>query len=264
MRKYSEIIKIFFKTQIAYRFDVAMTVLFTVSKILFAYILWGAIFGQKDTVAGFTFPMMLSYYIISSFLSQIEMSNGVSEEISARIKGGTFSKYMVIPASTQGYFIAQTFGTMAFYLLFIFAATVVWVLLFGVKFIITNSIPLVLAAVIMVILGLLFMVQFNYFLGVLAFKFQDIGIFLMIKGNIVAFVTGTLVPLVLLPQGFVYAMRFFPFYYVTYLPSMLLIKKNENEALIGIIVISAWLLLFTMLNKLAYNKLRVVFDGVGI
>lgn len=116
MRKYVEIAKILFKAQIAYRFDVAMTVLFTVTKILFAYILWGAIFGQNKTVAGFTFPMMLSYYIISSFLAQIEMSNGVSGEISERIRGGTFSKYMVIPADTQGYFIAQTFGAMAFYL----------------------------------------------------------------------------------------------------------------------------------------------------
>jgi ABC-2 type transport system permease protein len=264
MRKYIEIAKILFKAQIAYRFDVAMTVLFTVSKILFAYILWGAIFGQNKTVAGFTFPMMLSYYIISSFLAQIEMSDGVSGEIGGRIRGGTFSKYMVIPANTQGYFIAQTFGAMAFYIMFILAATVVWVLVFGIKLTITSSISLILSAVVMIILGLLFMIQLNYFLGILAFKFMDISMFLMIKGNIVAFITGTLVPLVLLPSSVVSAMRFFPFYYVTYLPSMLLIGKNENEAITGIVVLAAWLLAFSILNKLAYKKLRVVYDGVGI
>lgn len=264
MRKYIEIAKLLFKAQIAYRFDVAMTVVLTVTKILFAYILWGAIFGQNETVAGFTFPMMLSYYIISSFLAQIEMSDGVSGELSDRIRGGTFSKYMVIPANTQGYFIAQTFGAMAFYILFILTATIVWIFVFGINLTITNSLTLILAAVGMVILGLLFMIQLNYFLGILAFKFQDIGLFLMIKGNIVAFITGTLVPLVLLPSGIVSVMRFFPFYYVTYLPSMLLIGKNESEALIGIAVLAAWLLFFTVLNKLAYNKLRIVFDGVGI
>jgi ABC-2 type transport system permease protein len=264
MRKYVEIAKLLFKAQIAYRFDVAMTVVLTVTKILFAYILWGAIFGKNETVAGFTFPMMLSYYIISSFLAQIEMSDGVSGEISDRIRGGTFLKYMVIPANTQGYFIAQTFGAMVFYTLFIFAATIVWIFVFGIKLTITSSILLILSSVVMVILGLLFMIQLNYFLGILAFKFQDIGLFLMIKGNIVAFITGTLVPLVLLPSGIVSVMRFFPFYYVTYLPSMLLIGKNESEALIGIVVLAAWLLFFTILNKLAYNKLRIIFDGVGI
>ena len=120
MKKYLEIAKIHFKAQIAYRFDVAMTMVFTISKILFAYILWGAVFGQNETVAGFTFPMMFSYYIISSFLYQIEMSSGVSGEVSARIRDGSFSKYMVIPVNTQGYFIVQTLGAMMFYLLFIF------------------------------------------------------------------------------------------------------------------------------------------------
>ncbi len=264
MRKYAEIAKILFKVQIAWRFDVAISVLFTVSKILFAYILWGAIFGKNVTIAGFTFPMMLSYYITSSFLSQIEMSDGVSSEIGDRIRGGTFSKYMVVPVNTQGYFIAQSFGKMAFYLIFNLLVTVVWVFVFSIKFSVTSSIFVIIATIIMIILGFLFMIQLNYFLGILAFKFQDISIFLMIKGNIVAFITGTLVPLVLLPQGIVSIMRFFPFYYVTYLPSMLLIGKNESEALIGIIVLSAWLLLFTMLNRFAYNKLRVIYDGVGI
>jgi len=91
LKKYLEIAKISFKTQITWRFDVIMNVLFTVSKMLFAYILWGAIFSKNETVAGFTFPMMLSYYILSSFLSQIEMSGGVSSEIGDHIKGGTFS-----------------------------------------------------------------------------------------------------------------------------------------------------------------------------
>lgn len=264
MRKYAEIARILFKAQLAWRFDVAMNMIFTVSKLLFAYILWGAIYGKNETVGGFTLPMMLSYYIISSFLSQIEMSDGVSREIGDRIRGGTFSKYMVVPVNTQGYFIAQTLGAMAFYLIFNLFAAAVWVFLFGIEFTVTNSIPILLAAIVLIFLGLLFMIQLNYFLGILAFKFQEIGIFLMIKSNAVAFVTGALVPLVLLPQGIVSVMRFFPFYYVTYLPSMLLIGKNENEAFTGIVLLSGWLLSFTLLNKYAYNKLRVIYDGVGI
>lgn len=264
MIKYIEVAIILFKAQIAYRFDVAMNVLFTISKILFAYILWGAVFGQNQTVAGFTFPMMLSYYIISSFLSQIEMSGGVSGEIGDRIRGGSFSKYMVIPINTQGYFIAQTFGAMAFYLIFNLTAAVIWAFVFRAEFIITSSITIIITAVFMVILGLLFMIQLNYFLGILAFKFQDIGIFLMIKGNVVSFVTGTLVPLILLPKGIVSAMRFFPFYYVTYLPSMLLIGKNENEAFTGIVTLTVWLSVFTVINGFAYNKMRVIYDGAGI
>ena len=264
MRKYAEIAKILFKAQLVYRFDVVMSMVFTVSKILFAFVLWGAIFEQNETVGGFTFQMMLSYYIISSFLSQIEMSEGVSEEISTRIRGGTFSKYMVIPVNTQGYFIAQTVGALGFYVLFILLATALWVLVFGVELVLTGSVAMLLAAAGMVILGLLFMIQLNYFLGVLAFQFLDINFFLMIKGSIVTFITGALIPLALLPEGIQSVMRVFPFYYVTYLPSMLLIGKNGNEAVMGIVTLSIWLMGMTLLNKYAYNRLRVVYDGVGI
>ena len=96
--------------------------LFTVSKILFAYLLWGIIFRQKDEVAGFTFHGMLSYYIVSSFLSQLDMSEGISGEISWRIRNGAFTNYMVLPMSTEGYFIAMEVGVVLFYLAFDFLA----------------------------------------------------------------------------------------------------------------------------------------------
>jgi ABC-2 type transport system permease protein len=86
----------------------------------------------------------------------------------------------------------------------------------------------------------------------------------MIKGNIVSFVTGTLVPLALLPQNIVSVMKYFPFYYVTYLPSMLFIGRNENEAFTGIITLAVWLSAFTFINGFAYNKMRVIYDGAGI
>ena len=264
MSKYLEVAKLLFKAQIIWRFDVAMSVVFTVSKIAFAYLLWGAVFGENITVSGFTFPAMISYYIISSFLSQIEMSEGVSREIGERIKEGSFSKYMVLPVNIQRYFISQTFGAMSFYSIFNLASAILWKFIFNIDFVLTSNIWVIPAALLMVILGLIFMIQLNYFLGLLAFKFEDIGFFLMVKNNIVSFITGTLIPLVLLPHSIVSFMRFFPFYYVTYLPSMLLIGRNEDEAVVGIIILMGWISAFAFFNKIAYGKLRVAYDGVGI
>jgi len=153
---------------------------------------------------------------------------------------------------------------VAYYFIFVAIGTILWVLLFGVGFVITSDILTILSTIVIIILGLLFMIQLNFFLGMLAFKFQDIDFFLMIKSNIVSFVTGGLVPLMLLPQSIVSVMKIFPFYYVTYLPSMLLIGKNEHEAVTGIIMLSIWLFVFVLLNKITYGKMRVIYDGVGI
>lgn len=264
MRKYIEISKVLFKAQLAWRFDIVFNMIFTITKIIFAYILWGAIFGDKDIVSGFTFQAMLSYYIISSFLSQLQMSDGISSEISERIRNGTFSKYMVIPAEPLAYFTAQTVGATAFYLIFNLIAATVWIVIFKVKFVFTNSLLMIFAALIICLLGMFFMVQFNYFLGILAFKFGDIGLFLMIKGNAIAFITGSMIPLTILPETVLNIMRCLPFYYITYLPSMLLIGRNDNEALIGIIALIAWILVFLPVNKLLYKILRIKYDGTGI
>ncbi|MBC7958458.1 MAG: ABC-2 family transporter protein [Vallitaleaceae bacterium] len=264
MKKYIEIAKILFKAQLTWRFDIAFNMLFTITKILFAYILWGAIFGEQNEIAGFSFNTLLTYYIISSFLSGLDMSERISGEISAHIRDGSFSKYMVLPVKIIRHFGAQTVGTTSFYMLFNILAAVVWVFIFKIQFAITSNVGTILSAILIVILGLVFMVQLSFFLGILTFKFQDIWIFLMIKGTFVAFITGTMIPLVLLPQGIVSVMRFFPFYYVTYLPSMLFVGRNQNEIGVGFITLFIWVLIFIPINQLTYNRLRIKYDGVGI
>ena len=263
-RKYAEVAKITYKAQLAWRFDIAFNMAFTIIKILFAYIIWGTIFGERETVAGFQFDSMLSYYIISSFLSQMEMSDGVSGEISGRIREGSFSKYMVVPIHIERYFLAQTWGAASFYSLFNLGAAAVWVFLFGIRFTFTYNTGVIVLSIIMILMGLIFMVQLNYFLGILTLKFQDIQLFLMIKNSLVAFITGTMLPLSLLPAAVTSVMRFFPFYYVTYLPSMLLLGQNTGEGIQGLFILAGWNVLFIVLNKITYNRLRVRYEGVGI
>nr|WP_308628683.1 ABC transporter permease [uncultured Eisenbergiella sp.] len=264
MRKYGETAVIYFKAQLIWRADAVFNMLFTITKIIFAYVLWGAVFEGKESIAGFTFHSMLSYYIISSFLSQIEMSGGISGEISSRIRNGTFSKYMVIPMNIEKYFLAMEAGVVAFYLLFDFLAAGVWIFIFRIRFIFTSDAFVITCAVLMVFLGLLFMVQLNYYLGLLTLRYEEISTFLMIKDNLISLITGTIVPLTLLPGGMIAWMRLLPFYYVTYLPSMLFTGRCGEEALRGVIILAGWCIFMELLNRRTYQKYRLKYDGVGI
>lgn len=264
MRKYVEIAVIYLKTQLVWRADIIFNMIFTVGRILFAYLLWGAVFEGKEQIAGFTFHGMLSYYIINSFLTQLEMSSGISGELSARIRNGTFSKYLVIPVSVEGYFTAMEVGIVAFYLVFDFLAAVIWIFLFGIEFVFVREISMILCAVILILLGLFFMVQLNFFLGILTFQYEEISTFLMIKDNLLALVTGSIIPLVLLPERVVEWMRLLPFYYVTYLPSMLLTGSNRHEAITGIIIMIVWCIVMQFMIKIYWNRYIRKYDGVGI
>ena len=195
---------------------------------------------------------------------QLDLSQGISEEIHNRIRSGTFSKYMVLPVHTEEYFLAMEVGVVLFYLIFDLIAAFVWVLVFGIRLQITGEWWIVLCAVLMVVLGLLFMVQLNYYLGLLTLKYQGIGTFLMIKNNLVALITGSIVPLALLPEGVVRVMRLLPFYYVTYLPSMLLVGRCREEAVTGLAVLTAWCLALQVVIRATWEKYSRRYDGVGI
>lgn len=264
LRKYLEIIKIFIKTQLAWRGDTVIQILFTLTKILFACLLWRTIFKDRDQVAGFTINSMLSYYIISSFLNQMDMSSRVSGEISQRIRNGTFSKYMVLPVNIQGYFIAMELGIVLFYLSLDVITSVIWIFAFHIRFVFVSDPVAFVGAMILILLGLFFMAQLNYYLGLLTLKYEEIGTFLMIKDNLVAFITGSLIPLVLLPQGFVAVMKVFPFYYVTYLPSMLLIGRLKGELGMGLLVLACWCVILQAVIYATWHNYRIKYDGVGI
>ncbi len=264
MRKYLETVKVLFKSQLAYRFDILMNIVFSVSRIILAYVLWSAIYDKENVVAGFTFNGMMSYYIISSFMGQLNQASSTGWQISAEIRQGLFSKYMVRPMSIFGYFSAQTTGVALFYLLFNLVAAVLWSLLFGVKIVLTASLQDILLSVGLILLGLLFMMQLNYYLGILAFKFLDTGIFMMIRDNILEFVAGTFIPLTLLSENVLLVMKCFPFYYVTYLPTMVLMGRNGHEAPTGLVVLVVWNSFLWALNTATWNRLKVKYDGVGI
>ncbi len=264
MNKYFEALKINFKTRMAYRFDIMLSMLFTVSKILLAFVLWGALFESKTMIAGFTFNSMITYYILNSFISQLDQSSGIGWQISSEIRNGSFSKYIIRPMGIFRYFTAQTAGISAFLLIFNLLAAVIWVFIFGIDFEISYDVYSIFAASVLVLFGLLFMIQLNYFIGILAFKFLDTGAFIMIKENLVQFVTGSLIPLSLLPEGVIRVMTFLPFYYISYLPSMLLLGRNENEIIPGIAILVTWNILFGIINSITYKRLKSVYDGVGI
>lgn len=264
IKKYCEVAKINFKGCIIWRFDILANLLLTVTKITFAYILWKAVFGENDVIGGFTFYSMLTYYVTGAFLSGADMSKKISTEICTRVISGTFSKYIIIPVNIQIYFMAQNFGRLIFYLLLNMISLFTWIFILQISFSFTNNMYYLGTAAVMALLGLIFMTEFQFFIGILSFKFLEISMFRIIVDNIMVFITGAAIPLSLLPEAVTAVMRIFPFYYIIYLPSMLAIGRNGNEALSGLIIIFTWVLAFFIINNLLYKRLRVLFEGVGI
>ena len=265
MKKYIAVAKILFKAQMAYRFDVIMTALSTIWRVAFAWILWGTIFTSRNDVGGFTLQAMLSYYVINSFLSTMDMSGGVSGEISSRIKEGTYSKFMVIPSIPQFNFLSQTIGASAYYGLFAVLAAVMSMLVFRINLTVTSDPAQILLAVAVFLLGIVFMNSYQFFVGIWAFKFQDIRFLLYTFPTVVQFFRGEFVPLSLLPDTLAYSLRYFPFTHISYTPTLLLTGRMDlSEGLIGLAVLGVWTVGMVIVSQLTYKRLRIKYEGVGV
>lgn len=264
MSKYFSIMSTYFRVQLAWKFDIWFSSIFSIVRVLFAVILWSSILATKGELKDFTYESMMTYYLIIIFFSNLDMSGTVSNDISESVKKGTFSKYMVLPIRIFPFYIFKTIGTVLFRSIFYLLAVFVWGGLFRISFKVTSNPVLIFSAIFILLLGLFFMIQLNYFLGLLAFKYIDIGIFLMIKTNFVNLVNGAIIPLALFPESILQIFRFLPFYSVAYLPTMLMLGRNASEILFSVGVLIFWISFFTVINYITYKKMVLNYDGVGL
>ena len=181
MKKYLEVAKVYLKVKLMWRADLIFGFISIVMKIIFASLLWGVIFRDKETVAGFMQNSMMAYYLLSAFFTQIDISEKISGDITLGIRNGTFTKYMAVPMDTDKYFLAMEAGSILPHIVLDVAAIFLIGLVFGIKIDITSDVAIILCALLIAFLGLLFMAQLSYFLGILTFRFEEISTFLMIK-----------------------------------------------------------------------------------
>jgi len=265
MRKYLEVFRWSFKMQIVWRFDVAITMVATIGKILAAWILWSAAFSGKDSVAGFTLSAMLGYYILAAVLSSLDKSHQISFEVSDLIKDGGFSKHMVMPANPLSFFGSMVLGQSAFHLLFAIAAATLCLPLFGIDMALAPDAPRIALGLTVAMAGYLFKIVYHFFLGTLTFRFLEINFFLHAQSAIVDFATGSMVPLSLLPGAVVGVLGFMPFTHVVFTPAMLLTgQMGIAEGLFGLAVLLIWVAVMLILSQMMYKTLRVRYEGVGI
>lgn len=264
LRKYGAIAQVSFKAQFVYRFDVAMTAVGTAFRIVFALILWGAIYQNQGAVAGLSYRAMLGYYVLASLLKSLDLSANVVVEVSDSVRGGTFSKFMTIPDNPLLHFTAQTLGAAGYCALFAALSAAVCAVAFRIDLALSRDPAAIACGLLMAPLGLCFMICYQFLIGILAFRFGDTGFFRHVQGIVLDFATGAIVPLVLLPEAVRGALIWLPFPHVLYTPAMLLSGQlGAAESCWGLAILLCWTAAVAALALWLYGLLRVRYDGVG-
>lgn len=261
--KYIEVLKMILKNQMAYRFDTLNSAAMSFFRVYLSYLLWRIIYESNETVGGYTFAMMLTYYIISSLFMKLNKADFVVWEMSDDIRNGRFTKYITRPLNPLKYYITACYAKTMFTFGINLTAFIFWILIFKEHFLVQKDPFILMMVLVFVMIGIFITIQTNYFIATFAFKTMDvIGLYFMFLG-IIEFFSGALIPLSLLPENVLALMRYFPYYYTLYFPSALYLGQRTDEIPFALVVSLLWAVSMYLVNKMFYQRLYKSYEGVG-
>jgi ABC-2 type transport system permease protein len=169
---------------------------------------WKAIYADTSSIAGLQLSQTLQY-ILLAFIFRPLTNNDLVWEFGSNLREGTIAHHLLRPINFQGMNYAQNLGTLVTQLTLNIPMAVVAVLLFGLRF--PHDIATWAAFLVSALLGFTVMFFFNWFLACFTFYTTEIwGLGVLIEG-MTFFLSGALVPIVMMPawlQNIVMAVPF--------------------------------------------------------
>jgi ABC-2 type transport system permease protein len=265
-RAYAAVARASLAESLAWRADAFLGLVMGVVRVALALLLWTAVFDGRPDVGGMSLRMMASYYLIAIFIFQFNQSSLVASSLAAEIRTGLFSKYLARPVDPLAWFLAASAGRSAFQA----AAAVVAALAAALACLALDSsilAPLdllgLLAAIPVILLGMLALALVNFMTGILAFVFQDIGSFQIGKDCVVEFLSGALIPIALLPAWAGGALSLTPFPALASLPADLMLGRGFETYPGALVCLGIWNVILYLAARALYAYLSPRYEEMG-
>lgn len=260
--KYLAVARLSFQERIAYRGETLVALLASFARFGLAAVLWGAVYAGRAEVGGLSLAEMTAYYLAATLLSSVDQSEGYAWEFAEEIRSGCFAKYLSRPVSPLGWFLAVSAGrSLARAALALAAALALSLALPGAF---AAPSPAGVAACLPVLaLGLSALAALNFMTSILAFRFQDIAAFHMVKTTLVSLLSGAIVPLAIMPAALRGALSLTPFPALAGLPAELWLGRGLGQAPLAVAILLAWNAILFGLALAAFRSLSARYEEAG-
>src|SRR3990167_4102509 len=203
MKKSWTIIKAFWQRALTYRFTVLTYRIGEICELLVLILMWRAIYGGQEMIAGFTFAEMVTYLLIGYF-------------------------HYILVQEIERISLATILSVLSQFL----------VILFFLHIFVWNFDGLTLLLIfVMIFLAFLVELLLSYLIGLIAFWTDEVdGLYASLE-RIKKFFSGGYFPIHLLSSLFVQLSFLFSFSYSFYIPAQLYLKKiDKSIGLQGILI----------------------------
>ncbi len=231
------------------------------------FFIWKAVFAAsgEGQFMGFSLTDMTVYLFLSN-LVRILTDSDSTRNLAEEIRDGSIIMRLIKPVSTDLSLMASEIGNTAVAMLFIFLPVMTGVEIY--RYFTLGYVALqpgnLLAFVLSCFLSYLLSFYINLIFGYMAFFLMNIWGFSILKGSIISFFSGAVIPLAFFPEAFRKVLEALPFASIVYVPTMVYMGKYSGTELLRIFATQVfWILVFVGISRLLWSwaKKRLAVQG---
>lgn len=267
LKLYLPFTKNIFQQYLAYRSNFFMYLLGAFMRVFCLIFLWKAIFvgSGKEILNGFSFPVMVSYLILSTCISEC-IGGSVVNLVHSEVKKGTIAMQLIKPISYRLRLYFSSLGDSLYVFIFLmipgFIGMIIINAIYGSLSVFT---PLnILFFVISFCFSIMINLSLSFVLGMITFITTNMWGILQIYQAVFRLLSGALIPLSFFPPIFEKILTYLPFSSLISAPANILLGvMNLNEICKVLIIQFVWFILFFLLTNLIWKKVvhRLVVNG---
>lgn len=259
-RRYKPFISTGIQGLITYRVDFILYRIGDVIGAFVAFYLWKAVFdsSSQSLIQGFQLSEMI-LYIIMSFVTNLLTRTDSSFMIGDEVKDGSIIMRLLRPVHFAASYLFMEIGSR--WLIFLSIGVPFLLVITGVRLFLgtdlIQAIVLVVFYIISIILAFLINFFFNICFGFSAFVFKNLWGSNLLKNSLVAFMSGSLIPLTFFPKIVADILGFLPFSSLIYTPVMIIIGKYDGSQIVQALLLQIfWLIVMVALSQLIWKKVQ--------
>lgn len=263
MGKYRRIISNVIQESSAYRLNHFLSFLCVAVPLLAIVFLWRTIYKGVPSIKGYSEAMMITYYILATWLGDLT-SVVLQWEITSDIRDGNLSVHLLRPMSYQLYIFSTKIGADIPYSLIGAGITIIFIVFLAPDFFVPSNLLTLPLFLFSVLLAILLAFQFTYLFSLSAFWLEESSSINLFVDILTLLMAGNILPLDLFPQVIANFFKAFPFKYLLYFPiDVYLERLAYPEIFKGFLFEIVWILALQLLIAIAWRRGIRRYTAVG-
>jgi ABC-2 type transport system permease protein len=261
---YGQIFNTGMQSTLTYRWNFLFRSVMGFIPLIGSFYLWGAVFTEKSELTGYSYPLMMAYYISMVLLDMVTWPGDQDFQVAEDVKEGRVSMALTKPMNFQGYRLALHMAALCLNLALAIVPVLLVIAVFSSYF---REVPLgqTWFVSIFAISGAA-LVQFaiSYCVAMLAFWLLEITSASIFIFSMEYFAGGHVFPLDILPAPLYHAAMALPFSYEYFFPTAVLLGRIRGPELVtGFLWLGFWIVFLFALGHAMWERGLKKYTSVG-